>query len=433
MTIYGSVDTDVLLGALIKTGELDRAETYAKHVLAGRPEQHEALEFVIKRALARQDFQSIIDVIERAAAAGTREPELYRVLGYAHENVGNTVSAGTAFENSLALAPEQFQLWLKLGQMREAAGQEHPALIAYFRAITTAQREGRWLSDETTAPALQQRVRHAVKFTAQGRERLYSKAIESIRLREGAAAMQRVERSIELYMGLEAPVYNSPVQRPTFLYFPGLPAAGFFPRELFPWMDELEANTDAIRKEALGVLAAGDALEPFLGPGSDMATDQLRNDRGKPVWDAFFFYRHGKRYDDNCERCPITARMLDRMPCARIDAHAPETLFSVLTPGSHILPHTGVTNLRAVAHLPLIIPPDCAIRVGDEQRTWEEGKAFVFDDTYEHEAWNFSEQTRVVLITDVWNPYLTDAEREATRDLVVAIGDFNRACGIGVV
>ena len=118
------------------------------------------------------------------------------------------------------------------------------------------------------------------------------------------------------------------------------------------------------------------------------------------------------------------------MPLVHIHEQAPEILFSVLTPGSHIQPHTGVTNARLVAHLALIVPSGCAIRVGERTRGWEEGRGFVFDDTHEHEAWNEGDQTRVVLILDVWNPYLTDFEREAFSALVLAIGEFHSACGL---
>ncbi|MGH8399135.1 MAG: aspartyl/asparaginyl beta-hydroxylase domain-containing protein, partial [Gammaproteobacteria bacterium] len=113
----------------------------------------------------------------------------------------------------------------------------------------------------------------------------------------------------------------------------------------------------------------------------------------------------------------------------RVAEHSPETFFSVLKPGAHIPPHTGVINTRLVTHLPLIIPPDCGIRVGNETRGWKEGECIVFDDTFEHEAWNKSDQTRVVLIFDIWNPYLTEVEREAMRIVVEELGHFNRLHG----
>jgi aspartate beta-hydroxylase len=102
----------------------------------------------------------------------------------------------------------------------------------------------------------------------------------------------------------------------------------------------------------------------------------------------------------------------------------------VLAPGTHILPHHGVTNARVVTHLPLIVPEACALRAGGEEHAWQEGRCITFDDTFEHEAWNRSEQTRVVLIIDNWNPHLSAVERNAVADLIEAIGDFNRECGI---
>jgi aspartate beta-hydroxylase len=86
-----------------------------------------------------------------------------------------------------------------------------------------------------------------------------------------------------------------------------------------------------------------------------------------------------------------------------------------------------VTNTRVVCHLPLIVPEDCALVVGGETHRWQEGRAIVFDDTFEHEAWNRGTRTRVVLIVDIWNPHLSPAECDAVATLVAAIGDFNRA------
>ena len=90
----------------------------------------------------------------------------------------------------------------------------------------------------------------------------------------------------------------------------------------------------------------------------------------------------------------------------------------MLSPGPHILPHTGVTNTRLVTHLPLIVPPDCAIRVGGQEPAWQEGRCVTFDGTWEYEAWNRSGQLRVVLIVDGWHPDLSEVERAALTDLV---------------
>jgi aspartyl/asparaginyl beta-hydroxylase (cupin superfamily) len=103
----------------------------------------------------------------------------------------------------------------------------------------------------------------------------------------------------------------------------------------------------------------------------------------------------------------------------------PTALFSLLAPHTRIPAHTGSTNVRLVLHLPLIVPPGCGFRVGNETREWEEGKAWVFDDTIEHEAWNGSDKLRVILIMDVWNPHLTLAERDLVSELLTGLREFN--------
>jgi aspartyl/asparaginyl beta-hydroxylase (cupin superfamily) len=99
----------------------------------------------------------------------------------------------------------------------------------------------------------------------------------------------------------------------------------------------------------------------------------------------------------------------------------PSILFSVLRPGAHIPAHNGFVNTRLICHLPLVVPPGCAFRVGNETREWVEGKAWLFDDTIEHEAWNRSGETRVVLLFEVWRPELGEEERRLVAAMFEAI------------
>jgi aspartyl/asparaginyl beta-hydroxylase (cupin superfamily) len=118
------------------------------------------------------------------------------------------------------------------------------------------------------------------------------------------------------------------------------------------------------------------------------------------------------RNEEVCALCPETAAALAAVPQNHIPGRAPTAFFSILRPGAHIPPHTGVTNTRAIIHLPLVVPDDCWFRVGGETRLWREGEAFAFDDTIEHEAHNGSGEPRIVLIFDVWNPHLSEDEQE---------------------
>src|SRR5260370_583499 len=96
----------------------------------------------------------------------------------------------------------------------------------------------------------------------------------------------------------------------------------------------------------------------------------------------------------------VSARAITRthVPPADVPGQAPTAFFSMLQPLTRIPPHTGVTNTRLVCHVPLVIPSGCGFRVGSETRQWEPGKAWVFDDTIEHEAWNESDKPRYILI-----------------------------------
>jgi aspartyl/asparaginyl beta-hydroxylase (cupin superfamily) len=123
-------------------------------------------------------------------------------------------------------------------------------------------------------------------------------------------------------------------------------------------------------------------------------------------------------------RCPRTVAALRAWPQWDVPGSGPTAMFSVLQPKTRIPPHTGVSNARLVVHLPLVIPERCGFRVGAQRREWHPGKAFVFDDTIEHEAWNDSESARMVLIIDIWNPCLTPAERDHVRCVTAAIGEY---------
>lgn len=200
------------------------------------------------------------------------------------------------------------------------------------------------------------------------------------------------------------------------LHFPFLPADEFFDREHFAWLPALEAAFPAIQSEARQLLdARAQGLVPYVSMGAGAPKTKWSGLDNSLDWSVLYLWRYGARQNEACERCPQTAAALDALPMADMPRRAPTAFFSILKPHTRLPAHTGVSNARAIGHLPLIVPPGCGFRVGGETREWREGEAFVFDDTIEHEAWNDSDQPRVVLIFDVWNPHLTDIERDLLR------------------
>ena len=416
-----------------RSGRVAQAEAAYRDALGANPDNAEALNFVAMCALARGELPDARRMLERAAELEPGQPEIRKSLGIVHLAADHPAEALVAFERALELDPHHFVARLHRGAALERLGRVYDAVASYYGAIVAAQNQGLWLSEATTAPGLRVAVKHAMRSVNENRRRLLLDLLAPLRQQYGIDSLRRVEQGLMIYLGDAPPNYPDPRQRPKFFYVPGLRTQPYFERALFPWHADLEKHTDVIREELCVVLADQQGMEPFLGTNdSRLLREQklLAGTRGEAQWNSFFFHRHGEVFEQNAQRCPCTTRILESLPLVHIREHAPEVLFSVLTPGSHILPHHGITNTRLVTHLPLIVPEDCAIRVGGIVHVWQEGRCVTFDDTFEHEAWNRSDEVRAVMILDSWHPDLAQHEREAIALLVGGIGDFNRAANV---
>jgi beta-hydroxylase len=170
----------------------------------------------------------------------------------------------------------------------------------------------------------------------------------------------------------------------------------FFDTQHFPWAVDLESNWLVIRKELEQVLQYVDDLPNF----QDISKRQNRiaNDNR---WKTYFFYAFGFKATKNCENCPETTQLLEKIPGLKV------AFFSILAPGKHIPKHRGKHKGLIRYHLGLIVPEPksaCRIQIGNEVAYWEEGKSLIFDDTYPHEVWNDTDGYRVVLFLDIARP-----------------------------
>jgi aspartyl/asparaginyl beta-hydroxylase (cupin superfamily) len=208
------------------------------------------------------------------------------------------------------------------------------------------------------------------------------------------------------------------VQEPTGYYFPGLPQIQFYDREAFGWVPLVEAAAADVRQEIETLLKAGTkGFRPYLQGESNRPRLDDNHLLDNPDWSALFLCENGRLFDETIARCTRTWQAVQAAPLPQI-ANSPTVMFSLLRPGAWIAPHTGTLNTRLICHLPLIVPPNCRFRVGNEVREWEEGKLIIFDDTIEHEAWNDSSEDRVVLIFDIWRPELSEQERREVAAFV---------------
>ena len=351
---------------------------------------------------------------ERAVVGDPTAPELFLNLAKACRLVPDDAGERAALGRALAIDQRHFMARLRSAELHERLGDGATAAAHWSAVIALSP------ADVECPPALRPVLEHARGFLAaraSAFEDAIRPAIAHTRNSSSSDAVRRFDACVDAALGKRRIFVNECHG----LHYPFLPADEFFPRASFPWFETLEADVAVIRAEAEALLAKrADGIVPYVSQEAGTPTNKWSELDRSTRWSAFFLWRHGVRDDAACAACPATAALLDRLPLQRIPGRAPTAFFSILEPRTRIPPHTGVTNTRAIVHLPLIVPPDCGFRVGGETRAWREGEAFAFDDTIEHEAWNDSDDIRVVLIVDTWNPHLAEDEQALVRRFFVA-------------
>jgi aspartyl/asparaginyl beta-hydroxylase (cupin superfamily) len=386
-------------------GRVHEATEYLKAVVARSPGHAESLNALGVAALSSNDAGAARAWFARAAAADVAAPALWLNLAKACRLLNDDIGERDALDRALAIDARNFIALVRKAELQERQGDLAQAAVTWGGALAVSP------PTEQLPLALSQQLARAREFV-QARTQALSEAVDDglAKVRDGyePAALRRFDTAIDATLGRRR-IYHNECHG---LHFPFLPADEFFAREHFPWLAELEAATPAIRAELERLLHEGDegfapyvAMQPGLPPNKWSELDHSTR------WSAYFLWKYGAPVEQAHKRCPATIAALAGVPRAEIPGRAPSAFFSILQPRTRIPPHTGVSNTRAIIHLPLIVPEGCGFRVGGETRLWREGEAFAFDDTIEHEAWNESNSLRAVLIFDVWNPHLTKVEQ----------------------
>jgi aspartyl/asparaginyl beta-hydroxylase (cupin superfamily) len=363
------------------------------------------------QSVQRGNAQEAIAELEPLIAANDPATP-WMIVARACNMAGDKVGEEQALDRQLAHVPRHLLALLRKGEIKRDAGDDRGATAFFQTALNIAAHE----ADIPAAiqPLLDQARRHNEAAQAK-----FSQHLENVLEHSGASAAGRVGEAVDLLLGRKQ-LYQ---QQPNSFYFPGLPQRQFFEREEFEWLPSLEAAIHDMQAELRTVLAATEVFEPYVASSGDRPrpANPLLDD---PRWSARYFWKNGEIVADNAAQCPATMAALKHAPMPVIAQRSPMALWSMLQPGTHIQPHHGLLNTRLICHIPLIAPPDCALRVGNETRNWEEGKTLIFDDSFEHEAWNRSDSTRVVLLFEIWRPEITLAEREALVTIFETINSY---------
>jgi aspartate beta-hydroxylase len=356
--------------------------------------------------------------LERLLAEGQSAVPFRLMLAQACRMLGDPEAEVSALDAALAAEPGNVLALVMRGDVYHARGDTRAATSFYQAALDSASR-----SPGPLPPQLRGPLDHAQARIAEA-GRNYESWLASRLSERGLSPAEvgaRFEEAFDILLGRRQIYF----QQPSAFYFPGLPQVQFYERERFEWAAPLEAATPVIRAEASALLDEGASFKPYVEAEKDRPHRDFHGMNDDPSWGAFYLWRDGALVEENAVRCPRTVEALEAVPMSRIGSRTPSVLFSLLRPGAHIPPHHGMLNTRLICHLPLIVPPGCWLRVGNETRHWEEGKLLVFDDSMEHEARNPTGQLRLILLFDIWRPELDERERSAVSAMFEAIDGFS--------
>lgn len=371
------------------------------------------------RAMAAGDLVGAEAALLQAVAVSPQFLPAWLNLAAVRRQRNDLQGAFEAVQQALVLDGRNFGALLMSATMLEREGHHVPAALAYGAALHNAP------PDETLDAATLQAVQRGREvhgaYTRQLGDHIRSTIAEA---EAGCTAAER--RRLDSFISTTLRVQPRYQQSPSDYYYPGLPPIQFYERSEFPWLQDFEAQTDAIRGELSNALQEHQAdFKPYIHYGEHMPLDQWRELNHSPRWSSYEFYKEASPIEERCQRAPHTFRAVQALPQAFVPRRSPVAMYSALQPHTRIPPHTGVANFRLVVHLPLVLPPGCGFRVGSETREWRIGEAWVFDDTIEHEAWNDSDEPRYILICDIWSPRLSPEERAAIAGVIAATDKFN--------
>lgn len=355
------------------------------------------------------------DLAQRAVELGLDDTTVWGVIALANRDLADYDNAHLAADRAIACDPRNARAYIVKADAFYAQSNMKAAAAFYRQALMI----------NPLHPDMVQEIR--VEFLrAQTRVQELQQAFADHMTREAQPLLEepestpRMQEAVDLLLGKRKQYYP----QPRHIMYPGLPIHEFYPRGPFPWLEALEAKTEAIQAELQNLISGGSEFNAYLESNTERPAFDSHGMADNDDWGALYLWRNGEPVPENQALCPVTTEAMNVLPLVFSGQRCPNILFSRLRPGAKIPPHNGMINTRLIGHLPLIIPEDCGFRVGNSTRTWNVGEAFLFDDTIEHEAWNNSSEDRFVLIFEVWRPELTEAEQRLATRMLTAVDSY---------
>lgn len=362
---------------------------------------------------AKANFQAAVD-------SGIATARTWLALALAHLMSNELDPAEVAIDKVLELDPRNIRAHVFKGDIYFERGNQTGATTHYSVALRLA-------APITNPPQALLADLNRIAQRHQYLAELFSQQLmNELRVAgyQRATASDRFNQSLDMLMGkiLRPEEDRRYPQAPHVYYMPDLPYHTFFPEQDLPWLKHLEAHTDIIQAELEQVLVhEGGRFNPYVHKDLGKTGADHANLLDSDSWTSAFLWEDSVEVPEVTALCPQTTALMAELPTCHVKGFLPTALFSKLSPGAKIAPHTGMLNTRLICHLPLVVPNDCGLRVGADTRMAERGKAWAFDDSINHEAWNNSREPRIILLFDVWRPELTPDERHLITALLEAV------------
>ncbi len=352
-----------------------------------------------QRAFKRGEMQEARAAFRRIVDADGTVPQQWIQLAIACRTLNDDQAADMAIEKALAIDPQELVALILRANSLERKGRMHEAGMAYG-AVAAVAPPMHQLRPELR-PAVAEAKAYVDKYN-RDKGQFLDRYLDQHCQAFAGADLRRFRTSVDIWWAARSASIRSRSctifriwRRSSSSIAQNFP--GSRPSKRRPTTSETNSSTCSVPRRG---------SRPTSPIRLASRVNQFAELNNSPRWSAFHLFKSGRRVDANAVRCPETMAVLDQVPQPDQPGRTPASMFSLLKPRTTIPAHVGVSNTRLVTHLALIVPENCYFRVGNDTRQWVSGKAWVFDDTIEHEARNESDKLRVVLIFDVWHPHL---------------------------
>jgi tetratricopeptide (TPR) repeat protein len=408
MTLIAELENRAM--ALSQQGDTQATMRVCQEILAIDRNHLSSLRFLADMAIASGDFPAAANYLTTLLENSPGDLQALTQLGQALYRQGKLEQAIAVYTDYWRIKPGSGTIYLTLGCLYVELGDiDKAAQIFSLGEVVDHDLLSLWKNPDTN-PGVSQMSKTAWETLCRHHTELHIAAVDADGQLE---SLKRIRDAVWPLADMRPVIHDHPKHRPQGFSIKYDTAPRFFDSNMFPWREHLELRYPDIRSEILAGLNVATDGRPYLTHRHRLEGKLWEPLVNKMSWASVHLYQNGVANEQVVHKFPHTLEALTGVPLATTDGKPSEVFISVLAPHTRIPDHFGVSSAILTAHLPIDVPPDCGLQVHEEIRVPEAGKLMVFDDTWEHSAWNNSDQPRVVLIFELWHPALSEPEKSA--------------------